>query len=105
MPRSIRFPAILPLVAGLALMLAACGKEEATTAAAPPPTEEDKLLHIYNWSDYIAPDTITNFEKETGIPNVYPTAEMRARLVPDKVRSPEYSRLLNRVWTALKTGQ
>ena len=30
-------------------------------------TEEDKVLNIYNWSDYIAPDTIANFEKETGI--------------------------------------
>jgi putrescine transport system substrate-binding protein len=30
-------------------------------------TEEDKVLNIYNWSDYIAPDTVANFEKETGI--------------------------------------
>ena len=28
---------------------------------------EDKVLNIYNWSDYIADDTIKNFEKETGI--------------------------------------
>ena len=27
---------------------------------------EQKTLHIYNWSDYIAPDTVANFEKETG---------------------------------------
>ena len=26
-----------------------------------------KVLNIYNWSDYIADDTIKNFEKETGI--------------------------------------
>ncbi|MDR2450825.1 MAG: polyamine ABC transporter substrate-binding protein [Candidatus Accumulibacter sp.] len=25
------------------------------------------VLNVYNWGDYIAPDTITNFEKETGI--------------------------------------
>ncbi len=24
-------------------------------------------LHIYNWSDYIAEDTIANFEKASGI--------------------------------------
>ena len=24
---------------------------------------EQKTLHIYNWSDYIAPDTVANFEK------------------------------------------
>jgi putrescine transport system substrate-binding protein len=29
--------------------------------------EEEKILNIYNWSDYIAEDTIANFEKETGI--------------------------------------
>jgi len=29
--------------------------------------EEEKVLNIYNWSDYIAEDTIRNFEKETGI--------------------------------------
>jgi putrescine transport system substrate-binding protein len=29
--------------------------------------EEPKVLNIYNWSDYIAEDTIRNFEKETGI--------------------------------------
>ena len=29
--------------------------------------EEEKVLNIYNWSDYLAPDTIPNFEKETGI--------------------------------------
>ncbi|MDO9236009.1 MAG: polyamine ABC transporter substrate-binding protein [Aquabacterium sp.] len=29
--------------------------------------EEEKVLNIYNWSDYIAPETIANFEKETGI--------------------------------------
>jgi putrescine transport system substrate-binding protein len=29
--------------------------------------EEEKVLNIYNWSDYIADDTIRNFEKETGI--------------------------------------
>jgi putrescine transport system substrate-binding protein len=32
---------------------------------------EEKRLHIYNWSDYIAPETITNFTKETGIAVTY----------------------------------
>jgi putrescine transport system substrate-binding protein len=64
----------LPLAAVL-LALGACGKKEeaATTAAAPPPAEEEKVLHIYNWSDYIAPDTVSNFEKETGIKVTYDT--------------------------------
>jgi len=29
--------------------------------------DEPKVLNIYNWSDYIADDTLKNFEKETGI--------------------------------------
>ena len=29
--------------------------------------EEEKVLNVYNWSDYIADDTLANFEKETGI--------------------------------------
>lgn len=32
---------------------------------------EEKRLHIYNWSDYIAPETIANFTKETGIAVTY----------------------------------
>jgi putrescine transport system substrate-binding protein len=32
---------------------------------------EPAELHVYNWSDYIAPDTIANFTKETGIAVTY----------------------------------
>lgn len=32
---------------------------------------DDKVLHVYNWSDYIAEDTLENFQKETGIKVVY----------------------------------
>src|SRR5437868_996380 len=32
---------------------------------------EEPVLHVYNWSDYIGPDTIANFEKETGIAVTY----------------------------------
>ncbi|WP_130834550.1 spermidine/putrescine ABC transporter substrate-binding protein PotF [[Erwinia] mediterraneensis] len=32
---------------------------------------EEKTLHVYNWSDYIAPDTVPNFEKQTGTKVVY----------------------------------
>jgi len=35
--------------------------------------QEEKVLNVYNWSDYIAPDTIQNFEKETGIKVRYDT--------------------------------
>jgi putrescine transport system substrate-binding protein len=55
------------LVAAAALV--ACGKKEesaAPVAAAGPPPEE-KVLNLYIWNDYLAPDTVANFEKETGI--------------------------------------
>ena len=32
---------------------------------------EEKVLHVYNWSDYIAPGTVAQFEKESGIKVVY----------------------------------
>ncbi|TNF32642.1 MAG: polyamine ABC transporter substrate-binding protein [Gammaproteobacteria bacterium] len=32
---------------------------------------EDKVVHVYNWSDYIAEETVANFEKTTGIKVVY----------------------------------
>ncbi|WIJ25552.1 polyamine ABC transporter substrate-binding protein [Devosia sp. RR2S18] len=35
--------------------------------AAPALAQEEPVLNVYNWSDYIAEDTIANFEAETGI--------------------------------------
>src|SRR6266545_240017 len=32
---------------------------------------EEPVLHVYNWSDYIAPDTIANFQKASGIRVTY----------------------------------
>jgi len=32
---------------------------------------EDKVVNVYNWSDYIDPDVLTDFTKETGIKVVY----------------------------------
>jgi putrescine transport system substrate-binding protein len=37
------------------------------SASAAQAADASKVLNIYNWSDYIAEDTIKNFEKETGI--------------------------------------
>ena len=34
-------------------------------------SEEEKVLNVYNWSDYIDPEVIPEFEKETGIKVVY----------------------------------
>ncbi len=48
---------------GLLVALAAALALAAPAAA----RQEEKVLNIYNWSDYIAEDTVRNFEKETGI--------------------------------------
>jgi putrescine transport system substrate-binding protein len=39
----------------------------ALAAWLPARAQEEKVLNIYNWADYIAPETIKAFEKETGI--------------------------------------
>jgi putrescine transport system substrate-binding protein len=58
------------------LLLAACGKKEeapkpAPDAAAPAAetfdTDADKVVNVYNWSDYIDPAVLDEFTKETGI--------------------------------------
>lgn len=57
-------------------------------ALSPALAQEEKVLNIYNWSDYIAEDTIKNFEKETGIKVRYDTFDnneiLHAKLVAGK---------------------
>jgi putrescine transport system substrate-binding protein len=38
-------------------------------------------------------------------PGIYPPAQVRATLVPELAKSPQFTRLLNRMWTRFKTGQ
>lgn len=53
-----------------AMLAAGCARDSAEQATAQT-SDEAKRLHIYNWSDYIAEDTIANFEAETGIKVTY----------------------------------
>jgi putrescine transport system substrate-binding protein len=46
----------------LACTLLACSRHGGNSTS-----EGEKTLNIYSWMDYIAPDTVANFEKETGI--------------------------------------
>ncbi len=57
-------------------LLVACGKKEEAppppSAANAPPTETfdtdaEKVVNVYNWSDYIEPTVIEEFTRETGI--------------------------------------
>ena len=60
----------------------------AATLALPARAAEEKVLNIYNWSDYIGDDTIKNFEKETGIKVRYDVFDnneiLNAKLVAGK---------------------
>jgi len=76
-----RTPArMLAFAASLSLLLAACGQKPAAPPAEPAATagqpatapagldtDEEKVLNVYNWSDYIDPMVIEDFQKETGI--------------------------------------
>ncbi|MGD9601029.1 MAG: polyamine ABC transporter substrate-binding protein [Gammaproteobacteria bacterium] len=60
------WPVVIPV------LLASCGDAGDSASSAPgntgsPPADDAQVLNIYNWSDYIAEDTIANFEQETGI--------------------------------------
>src|SRR5512145_2180357 len=59
--------------AALVLAVAACGKKEQAEQAQQPgaAAQEEKVLHVFNWSDYIAEDTVPNFEKQSGIKVTY----------------------------------
>jgi putrescine transport system substrate-binding protein len=51
----------------MTLLLAACGSKPDASTAAAAPVVEDKVLNVYNWSDYIEASVIEGFTKETGI--------------------------------------
>src|SRR6516165_11773333 len=73
----------LTFAARVAATLAlACAGASVAFAADP------KVLNVYNWSDYIADDTIKNFEKETGIKVNYDNFDsneiLHAKLVAGK---------------------
>jgi len=62
------------LVLGCVLTLSACGDRKNGSTAAPGSTDKasaaadsGKALNLYIWSDYLAADTLSDFEKQTGI--------------------------------------
>jgi spermidine/putrescine transport system substrate-binding protein len=72
--------------AGLSLtvlgsLLEGCSRENRfdTGTTDLPPLEKE--LHIYNWSDYIAEDTVSNFEREFGVRVTYDTYESNEEMV------------------------
>jgi putrescine transport system substrate-binding protein len=75
---------LVSIASTLLLGLSVAGAARAADATAPEP----KVLNIFNWSDYIAEDTIKNFEKETGIKVNYDNYDsneiLHAKLVAGK---------------------
>jgi putrescine transport system substrate-binding protein len=61
------------LALGCALAVSACGDRKASsgagsaTAGSAGSAAAAKVLNLYIWSDYLAADTLSNFEKQTGI--------------------------------------
>jgi putrescine transport system substrate-binding protein len=51
--------------------LAGCSRQSGEPAAGAVPATEEKVLNVYNWSDYIDPGVIEAFQKETGIAVTY----------------------------------
>jgi putrescine transport system substrate-binding protein len=53
------------------IVIAACGGADDKKAESAPPA--GRILHVYNWTDYIGRNTIDDFEAKTGIKVVYDT--------------------------------
>lgn len=49
-------------------------------AGAAPSLAAGRVVHVYDWSDYIAPDVIADFAKETGIRVIYDTFDSNETL-------------------------
>ena len=67
-------PRFLLTVAGAALVVAGCGKkpdEGAGGSAAKLADAGAKVVHVYNWANYIEPSLLEKFTAETGIKVVY----------------------------------
>ena len=67
----------LTALASIGILVAACGSKQAetpaaaaegaATASAALDTDEEKVVNVYNWSDYIEPTVLEGFTAETGI--------------------------------------
>ena len=78
-------------MSSVGLLLSACKGKGGSAGAAGDSTAADsamadlgpmeKQLHLYNWSDYIAEDTVPNFEKEFGVKVTYDTYESNEEMV------------------------
>src|ERR1700680_1663041 len=80
-----------------------------------PVSAADRVVHVYNWSDYIDPKVLEDFTKDTGIQVVYDTFDsndvLETKLLAGKtdydvvVPSASYLQRLGGAESFLKVGQ
>ncbi|MBK8284988.1 MAG: hypothetical protein IPK97_08875 [Ahniella sp.] len=72
---SVRTGSLAPLLACLIVpgFLTGCTQSEPTPAPSAVVAEEEPILSVYNWVEYIDPEALHSFERETGIKVVYDT--------------------------------
>ncbi len=78
-----RHGARAPLAALALVCIAAlhgCGSHQQAARAADPAIAEEKILNIYNWSDYLAPELVRAFSQEYGIKVNYDVYDSNAML-------------------------
>jgi spermidine/putrescine transport system substrate-binding protein len=92
----------------LPLLLDACGRPAPPVDDSPDavlgPIERE--LHIYNWSDYIAAESVAGFEKEFGVRVTYDTYESNEEMVAKMVAGGGGYDLIvptSYLWPALRT--
>jgi putrescine transport system substrate-binding protein len=56
-----RRPCLCVLLSALAVLTSGCHR------ASPGDADDARVVNLYTWADYLAPDTIAGFEKQTGI--------------------------------------
>ena len=61
----------LPLIALAAVMLAACGGSDKNASDKAEQAGNQNVLRIYNWSEYVDPETVADYEKKNGIKVTY----------------------------------
>jgi spermidine/putrescine transport system substrate-binding protein len=68
-------------LSSISVLLGSCRSQDERADASSELGPIEKELRIYNWSDYLAEDTIPNFEKEFGVRVIYDTYESNEEMV------------------------
>jgi len=72
MPAKVKRAAMAVVLASIGWLGGCSGtKQPATATTRERPAPEERVLHVYNWADYIGTATVAEFERTTGIEVVY----------------------------------